>query len=1625
VATKRECTPIRITLGGRAWCLALLMLVSAARAGAQELPAPPPRPREVLKSAVDLYKRSEYEAAAALFAQAQARQADLSATEKQDLASYSIQNSNALRGRRDGSLLVGRAGEALQQGKLPEASNFLKTANANQYLAPAERQRLAELNRQMQAAAAGAGQGAKVDGRALLAAARTALQQGDLDGADGLAAKAEQAGSGVPAWLKPWEDSPAKVRRDVQATRQKLNPPRPAEPVTAKESPWSFPSMKGLFGRGSDKPAPASEPRVAEFPGAPPRPVEVATKSPPPEQKPPTAAPLPLHDRAAAGRAQARQLLREGYRALEANDIDKARRFAFQAKELHADLDRNELGPEQLLNEIQRRSAAAAAAPDAKPADSRALVREARLQLQKDQLAEVDRLLSQAEAIAGTSWGLFEDSPEKLRRELLKARARHEREESVKVLAEARKLMSKGDYEQAKLKAWHAQKLHGPYGTFDFGDRPQRLLDEIQRAELKKQNRIPGKDEAQLAQNTARPAAKNTAPKGRAGSGAANPITLVSATAQNETKNRAAALVREARALEQQGQMFEALQKANEARQLPVTFAADEDSPGAVLQSLAGQCNRQVQKLLLQAADKVGSGGEPARLQAAALDLEQARRLAQAFGLDTQQVDQKALWLQQVAANHGAAPVPERAQLPDPASLHKVAAVDPEVARRQQAGMEKLNKSRLELRAGNYGLARKMAEEALEPAFGVQGEAEMVLRSIYAEEENQRVLAARRTFDAGADAYSHGNFTQAMNLFAALDPKLLPPDAQARLRELVGSKEMQPSLVRVAHQDATGAPLKEAPGKAQVSDAGSPAYLDSVRAMEEVQFQQLRERGLQAQRTAMDLFKAGEKVRAVETLEVYLKTLETAQLDAERGALLRKQVENRVQQYRTLVAQDILSAEKGRFQSPAYAETQKQLAQQKSQKDVADLMKQYNALMKEGKEDQAWALASKASELEPDNPTLKAAIEISKIKSRQKEFDKVGGENEKYFIKALDSQMGPFPTETEPFAMNKDGIDRINKRKYDKNGIWSETRTSIERAIEYKLNEPITLNFKDTPLQQVIEDLRSMTGLNIVPHTRALHEAGISLDQPLSLSVHNIPLKSALNHLLGKVKLTYAIKENVLQITTEDDGKGKIRTVVYSVADLVVPVDNHTTPDVSNLEKVLGQLQPGRPALGNYGPTPLNGPMTLPPGQQVSSSSSGLGAGNAGSSSMASGTTYGPRIAGGTIEDQLMSLIKNTVARDTWDDVGGQGKVQYFPLGMALVINQTQEAQEEITQLLAALRRLQDLEVSIEMRLVSVSESFFEFMGVNFDVNLQTPKSRNEADLVNSAFVQQPFVNRSLSGVNAVTGLQPSGTLTPDLNIPIKNTSFGFANPPFGGYPGTVGADGGLSLGLAFLSEIQVFMFMEAAQGDKRTQIMQAPKITVFNGQTAFLSVNQQQFFMTNMSVTLVNGQFVTTPVNSPIPLGVTMQVTPVVSADRRFVRLNLTPSLTNLTNASVPLFPVQVPVPQILQGPGLGVTAVGQPVIFQFFLQQPSIQSISLSTTVNVPDGGTVLLGGLKTMSEGRNEFGPPVLSKIPYISRLFKNVGYGRDAQSLMIMVTPRIIINEEEEQVFTGERPPIPRP
>ena len=191
------------------------------------------------------------------------------------------------------------------------------------------------------------------------------------------------------------------------------------------------------------------------------------------------------------------------------------------------------------------------------------------------------------------------------------------------------------------------------------------------------------------------------------------------------------------------------------------------------------------------------------------------------------------------------------------------------------------------------------------------------------------------------------------------------------------------------------------------------------------------------------------------------------------------------------------------------------------------------------------------------------------------------------------------------------------------------------------------------------------------------------------------------------------------------------------------------------------------------------------------------------------------------------------------------------------------------------------------------------------------------------------------------------------------------------------------------------------------------------------------QFFVTDVTVFSINGQIVFAPNNRPFPVGTTpdptgtagpgisLAIQAVVSADRRFVRMNIPVSMSSLASATVPLFPTTVIVTPTFEG-----GFVGQPIPFTQFLQQPKFSSTTVNTTVMVPDGGTVVLGGLKSLSEGRNEAGPPVLSKIPYLSRLVKNTGYGREAQSMMIMVTPRIIINAEEEERQTGYQGPAPQ-
>ena len=421
-------------------------------------------------------------------------------------------------------------------------------------------------------------------------------------------------------------------------------------------------------------------------------------------------------------------------------------------------------------------------------------------------------------------------------------------------------------------------------------------------------------------------------------------------------------------------------------------------------------------------------------------------------------------------------------------------------------------------------------------------------------------------------------------------------------------------------------------------------------------------------------------------------------------------------------------------------------------------------------------------------------------------------------------------------------------------------------------------------------------------------------------------------------------------------------------------------------------------------------------------------------------------LGGGSMADfdSLIDLITSTVKPTSWDEVGGPGSIHPFPTNLSLVVSQTQEVHEEIVDLLEQLRRLQDLQVTIEVRFITLNDNFFERIGVDFDFDIKddlfgkgitfgarsapTNGTTSSSDFLNATGIPPDTQNTSRT---ITAGMSQPGVFSADLDVPFTQGSYSLAVPQFGGFDATAGAQ----MGFAILSDIEAYFFINAAQGDKRSNVLQAPKVTLFNGQQAFVSDTTQSPFV--ISVIPVVGDFAAAqqPVIIVLSEGTFMTVQAVISPDRRFVRLTVVPFFSKITAVNTFQFTGTTTTTSDTDA----VRALSQrhrsvQVVEQSWattttttntgttVQLPTFSYVTVTTTVSVPDGGTVLLGGIKRLSEGRNEFGVPMLDKLPYINRLFKNVGIGREIESLMMMVTPRIIIQEEEEEKLGTTSPAV---
>lgn len=202
--------------------------------------------------------------------------------------------------------------------------------------------------------------------------------------------------------------------------------------------------------------------------------------------------------------------------------------------------------------------------------------------------------------------------------------------------------------------------------------------------------------------------------------------------------------------------------------------------------------------------------------------------------------------------------------------------------------------------------------------------------------------------------------------------------------------------------------------------------------------------------------------------------------------------------------------------------------------------------------------------------------------------------------------------------------------------------------------------------------------------------------------------------------------------------------------------------------------------------------------------------------------------------------------------------------------------------------------------------------------------------------------------------------------------------------------------GTAFLSADDLKAVLEKSAADPTATILQAPRLVASAGEPATVKVVDTVKFTTGLSTKVVNGKAVFVPTTEAVEVGTVSTVTATPSADGKFVELKLAYH-DKRVKADVPMVPVTTLIaPEKVGG------KTGEPVPFTQYIQVPAFDEAKADRIVTLPDGGTVAVkAGTRTLTR-RVESKVPGLGDVPYLGRLFRNVGVREEECEVVVFAT-----------------------
>jgi general secretion pathway protein D len=596
---------------------------------------------------------------------------------------------------------------------------------------------------------------------------------------------------------------------------------------------------------------------------------------------------------------------------------------------------------------------------------------------------------------------------------------------------------------------------------------------------------------------------------------------------------------------------------------------------------------------------------------------------------------------------------------------------------------------------------------------------------------------------------------------------------------------------------------------------------------------------------------------------------------------------------------------------------------------------------KNGKFVECEAICDQVLRLDPKNGTAEGL----RAKSRQKRHR--SNEAQTYLDKEIERRgvMEHIEAATIPFSkvlVYPDNWQKVMLRN-ESLGMSSEAEPEWRTSIRRKLEKKVNFEFVQAPLSEAINFLQQVSDVNMIidPAVKAGGE------KPITLKMTQASLKLALDWILKLAGLDYELRDNAVFISTPNNLRPDTNMRIYDVQDLILAIPDFPGPDMDLQANQAGALQV----------------FAAPPAQAQND------------------------------EAQIVAMIKTRIRPDTW---GPNQGTSIQPRNGKLVVVQRPEVHRMISSLLSDLRSTQKVLVVVEGRLLTIREGLFEDIGVDWGT----------ADVSGSSFAHQSVGGYYRRGWRRSDSVDPT---TQIMGWVINNNVNRSADrTPIGEhYAGLADGLTGLSTefnflrGSSLLPKLQLKAILHALRIRENGAVLQAPKLVVHNGQRAHMWVGTQRSYVSGWSASGDDA----TPTTNQLLTGVVFDVRPIVSANRRYITLELRPTFTELLSLDSSSSTQSVDDDDDDDDDTTTTLTTTT--------ELPDVQVTRVRTSVTIPDGGIILTGGRMRDVQFEAETGIPFLKDIPFLGRAFRWNRKDNERENLAILVTARTLLFEEEER------------